>query len=157
MSYLADTNVIARWVRPGDPDYALAQSSVLSLHKVGETIYVTPQNIIEFRAIATRPVANRGFGMTPGQAKVEADTILNFFPLLPDPPHFHTLVCVGGQIRGYWQTDARYPTRGCHGSIWDQSPSNIQRGGFQKVYRNYGGHPRQCATAISRARNQKAR
>ncbi|HZO86988.1 MAG TPA: hypothetical protein VFB38_01515 [Chthonomonadaceae bacterium] len=48
MAYLADTNVIARWVLPHDPLFALARAAVIALHRQGETVAITPQSIAEF-------------------------------------------------------------------------------------------------------------
>jgi predicted nucleic acid-binding protein len=93
MAYLADTNVIARWAIPHDPLFTLARAAVVSLHKQGETIYVTPQNIAEFWTVATRPappLAN-GMGISVAQVVADVQTIEQFFPLLPETPAIYPL------------------------------------------------------------------
>ena len=42
------------------------------------------QNSIEFRGVASRPVAVNGLGMTPGQADAELDVIEGLVPRLPE-------------------------------------------------------------------------
>lgn len=54
----------------------LAQSS--------EVLYVAPQNIIEFWAVATRPLAANGLGLTPAQAQSEITRFEAAFTLTID-------------------------------------------------------------------------
>lgn len=71
MPYLADTNLLLRWQRPSDPLYFLAVQAVKTLRQRGESLYVTPQNFIEFWSVATRPESANGLGMTPAEADTE--------------------------------------------------------------------------------------
>lgn len=84
MSHLADTSVIARRVLPNDPNHTLVKRAIAAIKRSGGMIYVTPQVMIEFRAVATRPLASNGFGMTAAQADAEARKIMRLFPMLPD-------------------------------------------------------------------------
>ncbi len=63
MQVLLDTNVLVRLVNVADAAFAVASRAVALLHKNGDTLYVTAQNLIEFRNVATRPVAMNGLGM----------------------------------------------------------------------------------------------
>jgi hypothetical protein len=38
MAYLADTNVIARWIQPGDPLYPVARVALRTLRNRGEQV-----------------------------------------------------------------------------------------------------------------------
>jgi len=49
----------------------IAQKGLLALQDRGETLSIFPQNLIEFWAVATRPVANNGLGLTVDQAEIE--------------------------------------------------------------------------------------
>lgn len=62
MAYLADTNIIVRRILPDDPHHATVTSSLLALEQQGETVYITSQSLIEFRAVATRSASANGAG-----------------------------------------------------------------------------------------------
>lgn len=91
MAYLADTNIIARRVLPLDPLHGVVSAALLKLDQQGETVYITPQNLIEFQSLATRPVTANGLGMTPSQASAEAQRIEAVFPLLAETPAIYPL------------------------------------------------------------------
>jgi predicted nucleic acid-binding protein len=86
MSYLADTNVLLRWVQPADPLNAVASAAVEALLDQGERVYVTPQNFVEFWSVATRPASVNGLGMTPVEADAEVGRLEQLFLLAPDDP-----------------------------------------------------------------------
>jgi predicted nucleic acid-binding protein len=86
MSYLVDTNVLLRLVQKSSPLHAEARRAVLMLRKQGEELCVMPQNLIEFWAVATRPVADNGLGLTIDQAARELRKLKRFFRLQPDTP-----------------------------------------------------------------------
>ena len=62
MAYHADTNVAARWALPGDPQYSSIRQAIFALQAQHEVVYITPQVLIEFHALATRPVDSNGLG-----------------------------------------------------------------------------------------------
>src|SRR5262245_34605018 len=86
MPYLADTNVLLRWVQPADPFHAVALAAVEELLDQGERVYVTPQNFVEFWSVATRPASLNGLGMTPAEANTEVGRLEQLFLLAPDDP-----------------------------------------------------------------------
>ena len=86
MAHLADTNVLLRWAQPHLPDHPIAMDAVAFLIRGGDMVFITPQNLIEFWAVATRPTSANGLGMTPGQADREVARVEGFFPLLEDMP-----------------------------------------------------------------------
>jgi predicted nucleic acid-binding protein len=91
MTYLADTNIITRRILPADPLHSVVSAALLTLDQQGETVYITPQNLIDFQALATRPVTANGLGMTPAQASAEASRIEAVYQLLPDVPAIYPL------------------------------------------------------------------
>lgn len=86
MSYLVDTNVLLRLVQLSSPSHTDARRASLTLRKRGEELFITPQNLIEFWAVATRPVADNGLGLAVAQAARELRKLKRFFRLRPDTP-----------------------------------------------------------------------
>jgi predicted nucleic acid-binding protein len=110
MPYLADTNILLRWVSPADPQHSLAVDSVKALQRRGEVVHITPQNLIEFWGVATRPAAVNGLGMSPAEAELEVESLERLFPLVPDSPAVYArwkrLVLAAG-VSGVKVHDAR--------------------------------------------------
>ncbi len=94
--YLVDANVLLRRVEPTHPHHAAAMLSVTNLIKSGATICIAPQCLYEFWAVATRPVASRGLGLSSLQADRDLARAESLFTLLPDGPtvypHWRRLV-----------------------------------------------------------------
>jgi predicted nucleic acid-binding protein len=90
MAYLADTNCLLRWAQPQHPLYGIARLAVHELRQRGEGVFITPQNLIEFWNVATRPANRNGFGFTPAQADQELTRVELFFPVAPDTPAVYT-------------------------------------------------------------------
>ena len=86
MAYLIDTTILARLANAADAQHAVAARAVLELHRRGEILNVTPQVMIEFRNVATRPVAVNGLGLSIVDAESQAATFEVRFPLLVDTP-----------------------------------------------------------------------
>lgn len=81
---LVDTNVLLRLSDDGSPDQSVAERTLSTLRLRGDVPCLTPQNIIEFWAVATRPVNANGFGWTTQQTATEVEQLRNKFPILPD-------------------------------------------------------------------------
>ena len=64
MAHLLDTSVLARLANTADPFHAVATQAVLELHRGGEVLHLTAQNLVEFRNLATRPKAVNGLGLS---------------------------------------------------------------------------------------------
>ena len=86
MSYLIDTNLLLRMAEPKHLMYHTVLDATDTLRKRGESLNVVPQNLIEFWAVATRPRANNGLGMTVDEAVAELKSIKSLFVLLLDKP-----------------------------------------------------------------------
>lgn len=84
MNYLLDTNILLRSADPNSESYSLVRNAVYSLIKDGETCYITPQVLIEFWAVATRPLNVNGLGWTAKKTHQEINQILSQFPLLEE-------------------------------------------------------------------------
>lgn len=91
MAYLIDTSILARLANSADAFYAAATHAVLELHRRGEVLYLTAQNLIEFRNVATRPVASNGLGLAPSEAEAKAAGFEAAFPLLTETPDIYPL------------------------------------------------------------------
>jgi predicted nucleic acid-binding protein len=86
MAHLVDTSVLARLANTADPLHAVAASAVLELHRRGEILHITAQNLVEFRSMATRPKAVNGLGLSAADAEAKAAVFEATFPLLPETP-----------------------------------------------------------------------
>lgn len=85
-TFLLDTNLLLRLSDGNSPHQALADQSIKKLRLRGDWPCLTAQNLIEFWAVATRPVNANGFGWDTQKTRVEIDQLLNKFPLLDDTP-----------------------------------------------------------------------
>jgi predicted nucleic acid-binding protein len=89
VAYLIDTSILVRLSNTADVHYPLAVNAVIELHRRGEVLHVTPQNLVEFRNAATRPVAQNGLGLTAAQAMSRASAFEATFPLLVETPDIY--------------------------------------------------------------------
>jgi predicted nucleic acid-binding protein len=89
MSYLIDTTILGRLANASDVQYAVATRAVLELHRRGEVLHVTPQVMVEFRNVATRPVAVNGLGLSTEDTEKLAATFEARFPLLAETPDIY--------------------------------------------------------------------
>ncbi len=84
MILLLDTNTLTRSAQPVHPMHTAAVDAISVLGTAGDELCVVPQNLIEFWAVATRPLSANGLEMTTAQAQVELVRIKSFFRYLPD-------------------------------------------------------------------------
>ncbi|HLJ96891.1 MAG TPA: hypothetical protein VKU02_27250 [Gemmataceae bacterium] len=89
MAYLVETSILARLANTSDVYYAVASHAVLTLHRQGETLRTSPQNLIEFRNCATRPGSANGLGLPPAVAEIKGAAFESLFPLLPETPDIY--------------------------------------------------------------------
>jgi predicted nucleic acid-binding protein len=82
--YLADTNILLRFVDRSHPLYPSIRAAIRKLRQDGHALRVTSQNCVEFWNVATRPVGKNGFGLTPSDAHRLLQLIERLFPVLPD-------------------------------------------------------------------------
>jgi predicted nucleic acid-binding protein len=86
MSMLLDTNILTRSAQPSHSMHQEALDAVGVLKARGEDLCIVPQNLIEFWAVATRPLSANGLEMTTAMAQAELTRIKDFFRFLPDTP-----------------------------------------------------------------------
>lgn len=84
MDWLIDTSVLVRTIHAGNPHRTLAIDAVAELRGRGERLCVVPQNLIEFWAVATRPAAANGLGLSVEDAEMELVRIHMLFILKPE-------------------------------------------------------------------------
>ncbi len=102
---LLDTNILLRHARPADPAFAAADAAIRVLHAAGEVLCVVPQNLYEFWATATRPIASNGLGLSIPECQAEVARVKRLFRLLPDLP---TL---------FAEWEALVEAHACHGRV----------------------------------------
>ena len=89
MAHLLDTNVLVRLANAADARHAEATRAVVELHRRGEVLHLTPQVLIEFRNVATRPAALNGLGLPTSAAEAQAAGFEATFPLLAEAPDIY--------------------------------------------------------------------
>jgi predicted nucleic acid-binding protein len=89
MAYLIDTTILGRLANVTDKQHAVAARAMLELHRRGEVLHVTPQVMVEFRNVATHPVAVNGLGLSTVDTEALAATFEARFTLLPETPDIY--------------------------------------------------------------------
>ena len=110
MDCLADTNVLLRSIHQTHPMHPSALMALTTLLSSGDRVCITPQNIIEFWNVCTRPVDRNGLGLTPGEADREASRLEAIMTLLPDIPAIYPewrRLVVAHSVSGVRVHDAR--------------------------------------------------
>jgi predicted nucleic acid-binding protein len=110
VSFAVDTNVLLRSIDVDHAAQPIAQNAMIRLRNDGESLSIFSQNLIEFWAVATRPIANNGLGLSIAQTEEELTNLKSLFTLLPDTPdilpQWEQLV-VKHQVMGKQAHDAR--------------------------------------------------
>jgi predicted nucleic acid-binding protein len=86
MAVLLDTNILLRLAQPHHPSNPLAKQALRTLYAANETLHIVNQNIVEYWAVATRPIFSNGLGLTTEQVAAELITLKQLFVLLPERP-----------------------------------------------------------------------
>lgn len=110
MSFSVDTNVLLRSIDDGNVAQPIAQKGLFALRDRGETLSIFPQNLIEFWAVATRPVIHNGLGLSIAKAAEEIISLKTLFALLPDTPEIFSeweRVVLQYRVSGKQAHDAR--------------------------------------------------
>ena len=108
MRCLVDSNVLLRSVQPSHAMYGHATHALAALPAKGNELVIVAQNLIEFWAVATRPIVNNGLGITTSDAANELTKLKRLFTVLPETedilPHWERLVIkydvIGKQSHG---------------------------------------------------------
>ena len=86
MAFLLDTSILIRLANFADAMYPVAARAIAELHRRGEVLQITTQNLVEFRNVATRSAAINGLGLTAAVAESRAAGFEATFPLLLETP-----------------------------------------------------------------------
>ena len=84
MIYLVDTNVLLRGIQQSHEMYQDARRAAAVLTRQGNQLSITAQNLIEFWAVATRPVSSNGLALSLPETVAHLKTFKQTFTLLPD-------------------------------------------------------------------------
>lgn len=107
---LLDTNILLRSTEPAHPMHSEAINAQATLRRRGDTPCLVAQNLIEFRAVATRPAAVNGIGMSQADADNEIVRLKSLYAVFADEatilPAWERLVTTHGSV-GKQNHDAR--------------------------------------------------
>jgi len=84
---LQDTNILLRGAQPLHPQHQVTLDAQEELRRRGDILCVVTQNFVEFRSVATRPLAVNGLGMSQQQVDAEIARLERLFPLFLEMPH----------------------------------------------------------------------
>jgi predicted nucleic acid-binding protein len=87
--YLIDTNVLLRWVKPDDRDYAVVVSAIDAMIQRGAVLCYTSQNVAEFWNTCTRPLDRNGYALSAQEADRRARSFEEKLRLLADSLAVH--------------------------------------------------------------------
>jgi len=109
-AYLIDSNVLLRWVKPDDRDYALVTLAIEAILRGDAVLCYTSQNLGEFWNTCTRPVDRNGYGLSPEETDRRARYFEDRLRLLPDGLAVHRewrRLLVAHNVSGVQVHDAR--------------------------------------------------
>ncbi len=86
MAILVDTNILLRLSQKNHPHSATAFRAVEALLKNQRDLVSFSQNVVEFWAVATRPIEANGLGLTPERVLTELDDLGESGEMLPELP-----------------------------------------------------------------------
>lgn len=86
MAVLFDTNILLRLAQKHHPQSQVAERALNLLLDRNEDIVVVSQTLVEFWAVATRPLSANGLGLTIEETAIEIENTRYFARLLPEVP-----------------------------------------------------------------------
>lgn len=86
MRYLVDTNVLLRWSDRTNPSHGDCAEAIERIIAHNGRVYTCAQVLIEYWAVATRPVHLNGFGFSTLDASSSLAEARRVFICLPEPP-----------------------------------------------------------------------
>jgi predicted nucleic acid-binding protein len=108
--FLADTNLLLRLSDAAATLHPIAAQSLAVLFGRGDEVFITAQNLIEFWAVATRPLEANGFAWDTQRTQGEIAGFRQRFPFLPDTAQVFESwlqVVVSSSVSGKRAHDAR--------------------------------------------------
>ena len=110
MSCLLDTSILARLANASDAQNTVAVHAVEQLHREGEALSISPQNIVEFWNVASRPVSVNGLGLSPDEVARLVALFESRFVIVPETPAIYVglkNILAGAQVIGKQVHDAQ--------------------------------------------------
>ncbi len=89
MKILVDSNILLRLAHTTDPQHQVAMDATTGLLHKKEDLFMVPQNLYEFWAVATRPLGVNGLGFTVLQVQNEIGKLRRILILLDETPHVY--------------------------------------------------------------------
>jgi predicted nucleic acid-binding protein len=89
MIYLLDTNVLLAWAQHHRPEHPPTVAAVDILLDAGDEPVLTPQNLVEFWSVASRPPSANGLGLALPDVDLATSRLEATFRLIPDHPSIH--------------------------------------------------------------------
>lgn len=86
MSTLLDTNILVRLAQPHHPYAPVALRALRVLQVRNEALCIVQQNVVEYWAVTTRPIAANGLAFTTEQVAAKVDDLRHLFMMLPETP-----------------------------------------------------------------------
>lgn len=111
MNILVDANVLLRLADPTSSSRAVARTAVSRLRAQGDALHIVPQCVYEFWAVATRPIAQNGLGLSCVECLQEVVNLKALFSFLDDKPTLFAeweAVVAAVACHGKISHDARY-------------------------------------------------
>ncbi len=84
--YLADTNLLLRLMDTHSPQNPIAAHALATLFRANHEVFITAQNLVEFWAVATRPVGANGLGWDLECTRREIKVLRDKFPVVEESP-----------------------------------------------------------------------
>jgi predicted nucleic acid-binding protein len=107
---LVDTNVLLRALDRQHQLCSAARRAMINLRRQNYDLYLTAQNLIEFWAVATRPVDANGLGMSTQWSAAQLTRMKRFFSILSDTGDIVTeweRIVIQQEVSGKKAHDAR--------------------------------------------------
>jgi predicted nucleic acid-binding protein len=82
---LIDTNPLLRSLQLRHPQHETTLRAFEILRQQGRKLHIVPQNLVELWAVATRPIAYNGLGLTTAAAIVELARLKRLYFLRGKP------------------------------------------------------------------------
>ena len=130
---LLDANIALRLASPRTSSTLSPRWRSSVLHSRGETFAIVPQTIYEFWAVATRPLAVNGLGLSVPACQTEIGKLMTYTTFLPDQPGFICRMGVAGRHSSMpGQGIPRCPTRCRHADAWFDQILTFNVADFQR-------------------------
>ena len=109
-SVLSDTNIMLRLVAVASQQHSVTATAVRRLASANVPVYICPQNMQEFRQVATRPAIANGLGWSSADAAHAISAFEQRFVVAPETPAIYAVwrfIVEGSSASGRANYDGR--------------------------------------------------